>query len=275
MLLNHKFYALTALSNLHVGSGDSNFGVVDNEVQRDPVTNLPNIRASSLKGAFREFAEYALKDSAAIKQVFGGDVADQESFAGKVKFYEARLLGLPVRSDVRPYFIAISPLIARDLLTTAADLKVSLNAYAETLKRIAKETKALVSGDKPAFLESLDLKAEPAQNAFDALKPLLGDHIAVIPDQAFGELAKELPTIARNQLDNGISKNLFYEEVLPRETRLWFMLGVPSDDYLHDEDREELNSRFALFENALLNDNPQVGANASIGYGLTKIKAFQ
>jgi CRISPR-associated protein Cmr4 len=278
MLLTHKFYTITALSVLHAGRGDANFGVVDNEVQRDPITDLPNIHASSLKGALREFVEHALesKKPSAIKQIFGGETNDKEgSFAGKVKFYEARLLGLPVRSDARPYFIAISPSIAGDLLNTAQTLGVELGSHKDALQKIAKTTTALVSGDKGAFLELFEIEAKPAQNDFDALEPLLGKHIAVIPDDKFQELAKELPVIARNNLENGISKNLFYEEVLPRETRLWFMLGVPSDELLHNDDKEEFYADFKAFEEALLSDTPQIGANASVGYGLTKIKAFQ
>ncbi|MDR2638532.1 MAG: hypothetical protein LBC09_01695, partial [Helicobacteraceae bacterium] len=185
------------------------------------------------------------------------------------------LLGLPVRSDARPYFVAISPSIAADLLNTAQTLGVSLGAYKEALSKIAAAKTAQVSGAKEATLELFEIKAQPAQNAFDALKPLLGDHIAVIPNEQFQELAKELPVIARNHLENGISKNLFYEEVLPRETRLWFMLGVPSDELLHRDDKEEFYAGFKAFEEALLGDTPQIGANASVGYGLTKIKAFQ
>jgi len=49
-----ELYTIKCLTNLHVGSGDINFNVIDNQVQRDSVTNLPNINSSSLKGAFRE-----------------------------------------------------------------------------------------------------------------------------------------------------------------------------------------------------------------------------
>ncbi len=49
-----ELYKIITLSNLHVGCGDINFDVIDNQVQRDPITQLPNINSSSLKGAFRE-----------------------------------------------------------------------------------------------------------------------------------------------------------------------------------------------------------------------------
>jgi CRISPR-associated protein Cmr4 len=48
-MYNNKAYIIKTKTNLHVGSGDINFGIVDNEVQRDTITNLPVINASSLK----------------------------------------------------------------------------------------------------------------------------------------------------------------------------------------------------------------------------------
>ena len=48
-------YLIECLTNMHVGSGGANYGVVDNLVQRDSVTNIPIINSSSLKGALREF----------------------------------------------------------------------------------------------------------------------------------------------------------------------------------------------------------------------------
>ncbi|MCD4675191.1 MAG: hypothetical protein K8S18_04240 [Desulfobacula sp.] len=53
------FYKIRTITNLHVGAGDANYGVIDNLVQRDVVTGLPVIHGSSLKGAIREFYEYS------------------------------------------------------------------------------------------------------------------------------------------------------------------------------------------------------------------------
>ena len=48
-----RMYVINTLSNMHVGSGEVNYGVIDNLIQRDSVTNLPNINYSGLKGAIR------------------------------------------------------------------------------------------------------------------------------------------------------------------------------------------------------------------------------
>ena len=39
------------ITNLQVGNGEANFGVIDNLIQRDAATGFPCINASSLKGA--------------------------------------------------------------------------------------------------------------------------------------------------------------------------------------------------------------------------------
>ena len=65
-------YILTALSNMHVGSGDANYGIVDKEVQRDVTDQLPTIHSSGMKGAVRELFEEKLKVPAAdIAYIFG------------------------------------------------------------------------------------------------------------------------------------------------------------------------------------------------------------
>ena len=43
------------MTNMHVGNGDVNYNIIDNEVEKDPVTGYPTINASGVKGALREF----------------------------------------------------------------------------------------------------------------------------------------------------------------------------------------------------------------------------
>ena len=68
-------------------------------------------------------------------------------------------------------------------------------------------------------------------------------------------------------MDNGISNNLWYEEVVPHEAV--FYLTVLAD--------ETDGSRTALADfAAVLKDNPlvQFGGNATIGCGLTKLAEY-
>ena len=50
-----KIFVIECLTNLHVGNGDVNFNIIDNEVERDDVTGLPTINSSGFKGALRAF----------------------------------------------------------------------------------------------------------------------------------------------------------------------------------------------------------------------------
>ena len=70
----------------------------------------------------------------------------------------------------------------------------------------------------------------------------------------------ELPVIARNCLENGVSKNLWYEQVLPRKSRLAFFI-------LHDDGEID-----EVFDSAITSVPVQIGANASVGYGICVIK---
>jgi CRISPR-associated protein Cmr4 len=112
-------YKIKTLSNLHVGSGDINFDVIDNQVQRDAITQLPNINSSSLKGAFREHFSSMDDTKNLVKYIFGPDNSDSNSHqSGAFSFFEAQLLTRPARSNQKAYFNATSPQAIKTLLST-------------------------------------------------------------------------------------------------------------------------------------------------------------
>ena len=65
------------------------------------------------------------------------------------------------------------------------------------------------------------------------------------------------PFLSRNHLEDGVSQNLWYEEVVPREALFGFVILAPEGDSL----LEKFNQ--LVKENII-----QIGANATIGYGL-------
>ena len=67
-----------------------------------------------------------------------------------------------------------------------------------------------------------------------------------------------LPIIARNVLENGESKNLWYEQVLPAETVLYTIIQEENDDLL-----KALDGKIV-----------QIGAGATIGYGYCKFNCI-
>ena len=119
--MKKNIYLINTITNLHVGSGDSDYGLVDNKVQRDVITGYPMINSSSLKGALRSKAETA--ENMNIINIFGGEeIVNTEGKEGVIKkskkgkfiFYPAKLLFIPARSIKKPYYLVTCPKILEE-----------------------------------------------------------------------------------------------------------------------------------------------------------------
>lgn len=255
-------YLIVTRSNMHAGRGDSNYGIVDNEVQRDPVQELPVIFSSSLKGSLRELFERNLdKKHADIRLIFGNQVKGDTIQAGKYTFHEARLLTLPVRAEKRPFYNGTTPEILKELAEeielfapTKKDLADSLKNLPATLDLGQPQT------EESGFVDEFKSKGfDPSvkQGLKAAIEQkLLQSPLALFHPSHFKSVCERLPIIARNQLEDGVSKNLFYEEVVPRQTRFTFFVERPGDN----------DALYTHLQN--WNMRVQIGANASIGYGV-------
>ena len=263
------FYQLEAISNLHVGSGEANEGVVDLLIQRDSVTGLPVVNSSSLKGAFREFfSEQCPAEE--LCHIFGNAINEvpgarnkREHNAGKYRFFEARILGLPVRCDKLPYVMVTCPSIIHDFNNTLNLL--DSNRKMEIPNWELDDSSAFVSNQnlQGLTMEELRLKAKSGLNGGDFITRLLGENWAMVSDCNFKLLCddRHLPILARNQLLFGKSQNLWYEQVLPRFTRMYFSVMVPNEN----------DQYFNKFDSMLTSGLVQVGANATVGYGYCKV----
>lgn len=268
-------YLFKCLTNMHVGSGDANYGIIDKQVQRDVVSTLPTIHASGIKGAFRQQFEQMFSDPTRIVDIFGSENNSNKqndfSKAGSYRFFNAHLLVLPVRSNTMPFFRAFSletlQQFYNDLLLfkTAESIQKDLKIIIDALVKVTpkKDTPLLLSNQTKVVLE--DYNAQPIDagvlkqiNSVNVLEPLLGENLALFHHDDFKNLCKNLPVIARNHLDNGQSVNLWYEEIVPRESLFYSMIARPTD-----------NNDFDLLLKAA-NNNVQIGANASVGYGFCK-----
>jgi len=268
-----ELYKIIALTNMHVGSGDINFGVVDNLVQKDPITRLPNINGSSLKGAFREHFEKENSKNL-VEYIFGPDNQSNDSHrTGAYSFFEAEILTRPVRSNKKAYFNATSPIVIKSLLEKIDNFSIEFN---DNLKKALEEFANLKPKDKPFIFEDIknvileDYNAEYKEfRNISILESFLGKDLALFDDESFREL--ELPVIARNRLENGESKNLWYEEIVPKKTTFFFVLGKPTN--VSPEDSKKIQG----FENRFNNEGMrlQIGANKSIGYGFCKIERIE
>jgi CRISPR-associated protein Cmr4 len=275
-----KGFVLNFNTNLHAGSGDANYGIIDKLVQREPSTNQPIIHSSSLKGALREYFEqpklYPFDEKTKnthpfIREVFGTHQDDTDMDTGKCRFLAAYLLSLPVRSNTIPYFMATSVDVLKELKQEAESTGLNLK------KELLDEIDSIIGlfpneteGDPYIFTNKFglgvtleDWKARIADKiSVTETEKIAGNNLAVFNSKNFAELCSQLPVIARNQLENGISKNLWYEEVVPRFSRFFQFTLIPN----------ETNSFIGQFIDELLEQKNtfQIGANATIGYGYCK-----
>lgn len=274
--MKSKIFSINALTNMHVGSGEVNYGLIDNLIQRDPILELPNINASSLKGALREYCTFLAKEKPlkfSIEKVFGSDPKDKESrLQGSVRFFEAELVSLPVRSDKVPYMMATSKsriMHIIDMIETFEPQNGS--AIKEELQKVVNN---LTDGSVVSFNRKLDgaivgdlgadvrVKYKNISDKLDALSTVLGENLIILKDEDLKLLCSDdyLPVISRNNLEDGQSKNLWYEQVLPKYSRLIFALT--GEDKQFDAFCAVMNEKDSLV---------QIGANATIGYGLCKL----
>lgn len=262
-------YLIRTISNLHVGSGEGDFSVIDKQVQRDPVHRLPVIHASGIKGALREAMQFN-NYQASVEEIFG---ADPKTKGGRAKqglnnFFDGKLLALPIRSSHNFYYIATCPHLLKSFIS---DLKLFKHNYPEVLvdELNILANKFIASGEPIYFgkihkrLKLEEWEAKNGQQLAPEITELLGDRVALLHDDDFKVLADELPIIARNYLENGISRNLWYEEVVPREARFYTMIS-------RNEKNDELNQYLLSTDNLV-----QIGANATVGYGLCEFKLLE
>lgn len=224
-------YLIKALTNLHVGSGDSGYGAVDKMIQLDPATLRPTIFGQSLKGALREYFAhlegYSDDDEGFVVPVFGSPVKrdkNKDPEQGLFNFLSADLLGIPV-PDTAPN----SP------------RAFHLQGSSEQLTR---------------FVEKANVLQCKVNN--ESLKQKLG--CTNWEEVQFKTATQDIPVLARNQLNNGISENLWYEQYLPHQSVFGAIIFSNTSDHWDTFD-ENVNGKVI-----------QLGANATVGYGYCKFE---
>ncbi len=267
----NKLFHITAITNLHVGSGKENIGVVDNLIQRDVVTNLPVINSSSLKGALREhcngkdFLEYVFGSEPGGTKDNKQDKKEPETTPGNYKFFDAHLLAIPARSDKSPYYMVTCPMAIKHYNETAEMFGIDVKIPVPAAKEVSTKDS---NGDTYIEDNCFNLKKS------EEIKTHIGSDVdvVVISDDDFKELCDDehLPVIARNCLDSK-NPNLWYEQVLPRFSVLYFPL-IAAENAEKDKENAEKDIVFESFKTAVTDTLVQIGANATIGYGFCKIE---
>jgi len=244
-------FKIRCLTNLHVGSGDINYNVVDKEVEKDPVTGLPMIHASGIKGAFLKHFQDKM-NHADIENIFGAPGKGDVSKPGAYRFLDAHLLARPMRAESgSASFVNVTTVeILHSFLNTVEDffgnsIGKSIPSLDFTSSQFLTTKNVGVEGAPSSML------SEEQMQKFAWLTDLIGQNYAITQNIR----DYDLPIIARNNLENGISTNLWYEEFVPHGSVFYMVILTPEKDCKLD-----------------FSEPVQIGGNASIGYGFTKIE---
>lgn len=237
-----KIIKMECITNLHAGNGDVNYNLIDNEVEKDPVTGYPTINSSGVKGALREYFKKNANLAKYVDELFGKEgKGDVSSTPGKLKVLCADMVAMPARAsmgDKAFYLVSTQEMLDKLTSNYQVFLGTELISTETTVKGRAVEGYAL-----------------------STVKSVFGKELHLLCEQDFRELS--LPVMARNHLENGISKNLWYEEVVPHESIFCFTVLAETEE---------------VMENFTANIDQKVvqfGGNASIGYGLCKLSVLE
>lgn len=280
--MESKFYGLKCITNLFVGNGDNSYGIIDNQVEKDPILETPIIPSSSLKGSLRDFFENNSDNNIKITEIFGSDAKETKNTnSGSYSFFTAQLLFRPMRvSDGNFTYCLVTTV---DLLEKMVQMVSDLNGdlpcdMLKAIKKVKEKMNNLKDkygiSNKDISVEGYDLEyckedvnkdvnkaIDLLLNIFEKFNLKNGVPIVILKPEIFKEI--DLPIVARNQLEDGLSNNLWYEEIVPHESIFYFAVMYPDN-----------NDSFKKFDEELRSNIIRFGGGASIGYGYCKIEEY-
>ncbi len=280
--MESKFYGLKCITNLFVGNGDNSYGIIDNQVEKDPILETPIIPSSSLKGSLRDFFENNSDNNIKITEIFGSDAKETKNTnSGSYSFFTAQLLFRPMRvSDGNFTYCLVTTV---DLLEKMVQMVSDLNGdlpcdMLKAIKKVKEKMNNLKDkygiSNKDISVEGYDLEyckedvnkdvnkaIDLLLNIFEKFNLKNGVPIVILKPEIFKEI--DLPIVARNQLEDGLSNNLWYEEIVPHESIFYFAMMYPDN-----------NDSFKKFDEELRSNIIRFGGGASIGYGYCKIEEY-
>jgi len=295
---------------VHAGTGTS-LSIVDLPIQRERITGLPIVQASSLKGVLRAEVE-RLKGKQIAEALFGPETQRAHEHAGCVSPHDARLLLFPIRSLVGVFAWATCPFVLerfkREMIAAGFQIGWQVPNPANSQQALVAHDDTIVADGK-VVLEEFAFKAQPSEetksiaewltkNAFPQspeYKPFrdwLPKRFVILPDDAFRDftqLATEV--IARIRLKpetKTVAEGaLWTEEHLPSETLLYASIFVskplaPKDTVPDEfkENNEPSAAKVLEFLKGLTTPNTdkpyldrlQIGGDETVGRGIVKVR---
>jgi CRISPR-associated protein Cmr4 len=243
-----------ALDPIHVGTGGTRLGRVDNTIVRDPVTRIPKVPGSSIAGVMRAYTAMAKgkypncaglgqperdgggghcgKTDCPVCTVFGfaKGIGSSGGFAGLAAFSDMHVLLFPVASQLGPQWIT-SPM---------ALWQTSIPEFLE-LSDLSEDNVVYRKADGAAAQQSLNLgwlllpvktDWQPLSDIVQKIKALgipdyIISHLGVVSDKLFTHIVNsnlEVRTSVAIDPATGAAEEgaLFTYEALPRGTVLFW-----------------------------------------------------
>jgi len=241
-----KFVFMT-LDPIHIGTGGTNLGIVDNTIVREAGSNIPIIPGTSLSGAAKMFASMLMGDLDAagnkkpkstenpVSYTFGyinGNGSEQSSKAGVVSFSDARIVLFPVYSSEGTIWVTTKAMLNE----IGIDVK-KLDLVEEKAYHLsgAGENGKIKIGWLYIDVENLAVEKPKLDGlAGKSEWQLLEQKIYMVSDKLFTQIVNdnlETRTSVAINSETGAAEDqaLFTYEAIPRAT--WLISKVIQDDF--------------------------------------------
>jgi len=241
-----KFVFMT-LDPIHIGTGGTNLGIVDNTIVREAGSNIPIIPGTSLSGAAKMFAAMLMGDLDAagnkkpkstenpVSHTFGyinGNGSEQSSKAGVVSFSDARIVLFPVYSSEGTIWVTTKAMLNE----IGIDVK-KLDLVEEKAYHLggAGENGKIKIGWLYIDVENLAVEKPKLDGlAGKSEWQLIEQKIYMVSDKLFTQIVNdnlETRTSVAINSETGAAEDqaLFTYEAIPRAT--WLISKVIQDDF--------------------------------------------
>ena len=242
--MNTYRYLLMTVDPVHIGTGGTRLGRVDNSIVREPGTKLPKIPGTSLSGVIRSYAAYRYgkrrcagqgqsrdgreghcgRPTCPICYTFGA-ITGERSHAGVVSIGDARLLLFPVYSMAGPVWVT-SPSALADFGIKGQKVDDDKARWSGITGNHQHLNLGWLMVEKGGDLNLNDLPSD--------IPDTIKGRIVLISNKLFSQVVNsnlEVRTSVAINPETGAAEEgaLFTYEAIPRATFLW--MDVVVDDY--------------------------------------------
>ena len=246
-LYKEKKFIFMTLDPIHIGTGGTNLGIVDNTIVREAGSNIPIIPGTSLSGAAKMYAAMLMGDLDAagskkpkstenpVSYTFGyinGSSKEQTSKAGVISFSDARIVLFPVYSSEGTIWVTTKAMLNE----IGIDVK-KLDLVEEKAYHLsgAGENGKIKIGWLYIDVENLAVEKPKLDGlAGKSEWQLLEQKIYMVSDKLFTQIVNdnlETRTSVAINSETGAAEDqaLFTYEAIPRAT--WLISKVIQDDF--------------------------------------------